>query len=286
LAEPFESTIVLFVDILGFASLVEEQGDLLDDLSPIFTGAELYSPTPAESLLGYRFVNFHRCLNEARFDLQKLGAGTAIVFSDCGFFRIDSVEEAIEVARQLMFRLVNCGVPVRMGMAKGSFRMLRVMTDTSQHVSFHMSQFLGTGIVRAYLAEQCGLSGLRILLHPNLENLIDSKRHLILSVKASGKPLKLNVQSEVSYIGLEPYDNGPDYQDCIEFDSLRAMYGEAAEDVQYHYIDTFRAWNRMREQLGRPSYPWEKFLDRDRYDHDHGIRPRPERGAAENNRSE
>lgn len=78
MTQPFESTFVLFVDMLGFASLVEEQGEILDDLSPIFTGAELYSPAPAQSLLGYRFVNFHRCLNEARFDLQKLGAGTAI----------------------------------------------------------------------------------------------------------------------------------------------------------------------------------------------------------------
>jgi hypothetical protein len=123
LAQPFESTFVLFVDMLGFASLVEEQGEILDDLSPIFTGAELYSPTSAESLLGYRFVNFHRCLNEARFDLQKLGAGTAIVFSDCGFFRIDAIDDTIEIARQLMFRLVDCGVPARMGIAQGTFRM-------------------------------------------------------------------------------------------------------------------------------------------------------------------
>lgn len=279
MAQPFESTIVLFVDMLGFASLVEEQGDILDDLSPIFTGAELYSPTPAESLLGYRFVNFHRCLNETRFDLQKLGAGTAIVFSDCAFFRIDAVEKAVEVARQLMFRLVNCGVPARMGMAQGTFRMLRVMTDTSQQVSFHMSQFLGTGIVRAYQTERCGLSGLRVLLHPNLEPLIDHEKFRVIPVPEPEKPLKVDVRSEVNYMGLDAYDYGPDYHDCIEFDSLRNMLGEADDNVQYHYIESFQAWNRMRQQIGRPPYPWEKFLDRDEYDHQHGIRPRPEHGA-------
>jgi hypothetical protein len=275
MTEPFESTFVLFVDMLGFASLVEEQGEILDDLSPIFTGTELYSPTPAQSLLGYRFVNFHRCLNEARFDLQKLGAGTAIVFSDCGFFRIDAIDDAIEIARQLMFRLVDCEVPTRMGIAQGTFRMLRVMTDTSQQVSFHMSQFLGTGIVRAYQAERCGIPSLRILLHPNLDSILDKERLQVISIPPSDKALKFNVKLEVNYMGLDPYDNGPDYHDCLQFDSLRNMCAEAEQIFQYHYIDTYHAWNRMREQIGRPAYPWEKFLDRDEYDYEHGIRPRP-----------
>jgi hypothetical protein len=280
--EPFESTFVLFVDMLGFAALVEEQGELLDELNPIFTGTELYSPSEEESLLGYRFVNFHRCLNEARFDLQKLGAGTAIVFSDCAFFRIDAIHDAIEVARKLMFRLVDSGVPARMGIAQGTFRMLRVMTDTSQQVSFHMSQFLGTGIVRAYKTEQCGLSGLRILLHPNVISSLDPEALRIIPIPPSDRALKLTVEFEVNYMGLDPCVKSPDYEDCLQFDSLRNMCGEADENVQYHYIDTYHAWNRMREQIGRPAYPWEKFLDRDEYDHVHGIRTRPDPEGAHN----
>jgi hypothetical protein len=282
MSQPFESTFVLFVDMLGFAALVEEQGELLDELSPVFTGAELYSPASSESLLGYRFINFHRCLNEARLDLQKLGAGTEVVFSDCAFFRIDAIADAIEVARQLMFRLVDSGVPARMGIAQGSFRMLRVTTDTSQQVSFHMSQFLGTGIVRAYQTERCGLSGLRILLHPNLIPNLDKEALRIIPVPRSDKALKLDVQFEVNYMGLDPYDNGPDYEDCLQFDSLRTMCGEADESFQYHYIDTYHAWNAMRVQIGRPAYPWDKFLDRDEYDHEHGIRVRPEPRGAQN----
>jgi len=53
------------------------------------------------------------------------------------------------------------------------------------------------------------------------------------------------------------------------------MAGLADEQVQYHYIETYHAWNRMRAQLGRPPYPWAKFLDRDEYDYAHGIRKRP-----------
>src|SRR5216683_7607110 len=117
--QPFQTTFILFVDMLGFAALVEKEGDELNELSPIFTGVELYSPSPAESLLGYRFINFHRCLNEARVRLQEMGTGTAIVFSDCAFFRIETLDHAIDLARSLMFDLVTSETPARMGLAHG-----------------------------------------------------------------------------------------------------------------------------------------------------------------------
>jgi hypothetical protein len=275
MAQPFETTFILFVDMLGFSALVEKQGDDLNELSPIFTEIELYSPTPAESLLGYRFINFHRCLNQARVRLQKIGTGTAIVFSDSAFFRIDSLENAVHLARTLMFELVTSEIPARMGLARGSFRMLRYLTDSSAKVSFHMSQFLGTGVVRAYEAEHCGVPGLRILLHPDLEPLLDKDTLRIIPVKPSEK-MRLNVRSEVNY--LDTTDNihlGHDYDDCIQFDCLRLMIGLTDGPFQYHYVETFNSWNVMRAQIGRPSYPWEKFLDRDEYDYTHGIHERP-----------
>jgi hypothetical protein len=275
MTQPFDTTFILFVDMLGFAALVEKEGDELNELSPIFTGVELYSPSPAESLLGYRFINFHRCLNQARVRLQEMGAGTAIVFSDSAFFRIESLENAIHLARTLMFELVTSDTPVRMGLARGSYRMLRFLTDSSAHVSFHMSQFLGTGIVRAYETERCGIPGLRILLHPDLEPLLDKDAMRIIPVKPSDK-MRLNVLSEVNYLdATDQYHLGKDFEDCIQFDNLRWMIGLADAPFQYHYVETFHAWNLMRAQIGRAPYPWEKFLDRDEYDYTHGIRERP-----------
>lgn len=272
--QPFETTFILFVDMLGFAALVEKEGDELNELSPIFTGVELYSPSPAESLLEYRFINFHRCLNQARVRLQEMGTGTAIVFSDSAFLQIDTIENAIHLARTLMFELVTSETPVRMGLARGSYSMLRFMTDSSPRVSFHMSQFLGTGIVRACQAERCGVPGLRILLHPDLEPLLDKDALRIIPVKPS-EAMRLNVRSEVNYLAEKDSNCGPDFEDCIQFDSLRWMVGVTDEAFQYHYIETFNAWNIMRAQLGRAPYPWEKFLDRNEYDHKHGIRVRP-----------
>ena len=268
---PFEKAFVLFVDMLGFASLVEQEGEELNELNPVFTGVELYSPSRAESLLGYRFINFHRCLNEARSRLQDIGAGTAIVFSDSAFFRVDTLDNAIHVARTLMFELVTNGIPARIGIALGSYRMLRFLTDSSEHVSFHMSQFLGTGIVRAYQTERCGIPGLRILLHPDLEALLDKDRMRIVAA-VPGERMRLPVAFEVNYLEADDHTLGPDYQDCIQFDELRWMTGVASKEFQYHYLSTFDAWNTMRAQLGRPPYPWEKFLDRDKYDDQRGIR--------------
>jgi hypothetical protein len=51
MAQPFETTFILFADMLGFAALVEKEGDQINELSPIFTGVELYSPSPAEACL-------------------------------------------------------------------------------------------------------------------------------------------------------------------------------------------------------------------------------------------
>jgi L-fucose mutarotase/ribose pyranase (RbsD/FucU family) len=77
----------------------------------------LYSPSRAENLPGYRFINFHRCLNEARVRLQEMGAGTAIVFSDSPFFGIEMLQNVIPLARTLMFELMSGEIPVRMGLA-------------------------------------------------------------------------------------------------------------------------------------------------------------------------
>jgi hypothetical protein len=162
-----------------------------------------------------------------------------------------------------------------MGIAQGSFRFLRFLTDSSANVSFHMSQFLGTGIVRAYHTERCGIPGLRILLHPDLEHLLNKNEMRIVPVNPDDKR-SLNVLSEVNYLDPKPdIHSGPDYEDCIQFDQLRYMIGESEERFHYHYIETFNAWNVMRAQIGRPPYPWEKFLDRDEYDSTHGIRPGP-----------
>src|SRR5438105_8279852 len=136
-----------------------------------------------------------------------------------------------------MLELVTNEIPARMGLARGSYRMLRFLTDSSAHVSFHMSQFLGTGIVRAYQTERCGVPGLRILLHPDLEPLLDKDALRIIPVEPSEK-MRLNVRSEVNYLDVTDNLISQDFDDCIQFDCLRSMIGVTEEPFQYHYSET------------------------------------------------
>ena len=138
-----------------------------------------------------------------------------------------------------------------------------------------MSQFLGTGVVRAHRAESCGASGLRILLHPNLEPVLDKAAMRIVTVQPV--PAALPVMSELNYLEEDsaqevPREHGAHYLDVIPFDCLRSMIIESDERFHYHYIATFHAWNMMRAQFGREPYPWDKFIDRSEFERQNETR--------------
>ena len=275
------ATFVLFVDMLGFAALVEAEGDDLGELSPIFKDIDRHGTfAPAANLLQYRFVNFHRCVEKARLKVQDARTRTVIVFSDSAFFQVSALDHALELARTLMRDLVENGIPARMGIASGSFMFLRSMTDSSSQVSFHMSQFVGSGIVRAYAAaERSKIPGLRIFLHPSLGEQLDESIHTL--EVASPADADVPIARELNYLDPKSHKRypGPHYADAIVFDNLGHMWGEADEKFHHHYQATFDALNRMRAQFGRDAYDFDKMLDRETYDKAHDIHPpeyRPE----------
>jgi hypothetical protein len=269
------ATFVLFVDMLGFAALVEAEGDDLSELNPIFKDIDRHGTSaPAANLLQYRFVNFHRCVEKARLMVQDARSGTVIVFSDSAFFQVSVLDYALELARTMMRDLVENAVPARIGIANGSFMFLRSMTDTSSQVSFHMSQFVGSGIVRAYAAaERSKIPGLRIFLHQSLSEHLDESMQTL--EVASPPDADAQITRELNYLDPKSHMQfpGPDYADVIVFDNLRHMWGEADEKFHYHYQATFDALNRMRAQFGRESYDFDKMLDRDKFDKEHDIHP-------------
>jgi len=74
------------------------------------------------------------------------------------------------VNRSLGFRVLPTGIGFQ-GLA-GCLHLpympdaVRLATDVAEGLRRHSSQFLGTGVVRAYRAESCGLKGMRIFVHP------------------------------------------------------------------------------------------------------------------------
>ena len=81
---------------------------------------------------------------------------TAITFSDSVFIATNHLFEATTFAANLAQSTLSQKIPVRMGIAFGSFAALRFRSDVSADGGDHAAQFLGTAVVRAYQAENVG----------------------------------------------------------------------------------------------------------------------------------
>jgi hypothetical protein len=264
-----EEAFIVFVDMLGFGDLVERDSKGVEELRPVFKSAdgleipEADTPDSVGSELADRFTQFHRCLNSARERIQAARAGTVIVFSDSAFFQMNSLKVATDVARELMRNLIFRDVPARIGVGHGSFRVLRFMSDASTQVAFHVSQFLGLGVIRAHAAEQCGAKGMRILLHPELELFLE-REAIPRVVSVEPTPGRLPVTKELNYL-YEPghaqhmFSGGKDL-DALLVDNVRRMMKRSAPVVHIHYVETLHALNRMRAQLNRSLYSLNDFI--------------------------
>ena len=90
-----------------------------------------------------------------------------MLFSDCAFLNPGNSLRAALIATDLMRKFIETSVPVRMGIDKGTFYSFGYSTDTGgDSMLVSKSRFLGTSVVRAHGAEQCGGKGMRIFVHP------------------------------------------------------------------------------------------------------------------------
>ena len=78
-----------------------------------------------------RFVRFSNVLDRHVFE-EGLSAGVqAMLFSDCGFLVYENSLRAALAAASLMRSFIEKGVPVRMGLGKGTFYDLEYTTTTT-----------------------------------------------------------------------------------------------------------------------------------------------------------
>lgn len=265
---PIES-FVLFVDILGFADLVMESGEL-----GVLTLSPSVRPTANERLasdialrqssaLQRRFSFFHQCIDEylPRIN-QGLSGGASLVFSDCAFLQKHDAEEAVQIAIEMMRQLIGYHVPVRMGFAKGELRVLRFQSDSYGWNINHSTQFLGPGVVRATRAEKCGAKGMRILVDPSIEgDLMAAGARLIdVNIEKPSWPVTKEVNylwSESEYAGSQydvmrgAFPTLDAYEDFMLTRRIADMRSESKPDKQHIYDETAEALAKMRTQLGR-----------------------------------
>lgn len=255
-----DNKVVLFVDILGFAQLTEAHPV---DLDLIKAYDRPFSPrgmdmilASQDNLLTRTFTSFHQFLKHT-IDMAKMKHPlTAITFSDSAFIATTHLFEAVHVAVGLLQSLLQVRVPVRIGIAHGSFEVIRFRSDVTSDGGDHAAQFLGTGVVRSYETERCGIKGIRILLHPSVLSLLndaarnpphpDKDRIQCLECSAGERSNTADVRYEIDYWCFKPT------AEASAWHALQDMWDAAPQVALKHYQVTAEAINRMRIVQGKP----------------------------------
>jgi hypothetical protein len=252
--------VVVFADMLGFAALTEANPL---DLRMLHAHSRLPQTFEAlEEMITHRnplteaFSHFHRSLKWAIMTAEMGHPLTAITFSDSVFIATNYLFEGSTFAVNLARSMLSQKVPVRMGIAFGSFAALRFRSDVSADGGDHAAQFLGTAVVRAHQAEQCGIKGMRILLHPSVKDLLNDNTHCPASPPINAVPVrplkcsntecenKAGVRYELDYWDLATT------KEREAWHGLQDMWAVASETVNEHYQATAEAINRMRIAQG------------------------------------
>lgn len=263
--QPPDNKFVLFADILGFALLTESHPL---DLKAFKLHERIFSEEFSENILKAlangtftplikAFAGFHDSLrwiiNRALMEHPL----TAITFSDSAFMVTSQLHEAANIAIYLLKSLIYQGIPVRIGIAYGSFAALRFRSDIVSDGGDHAAHFLGTGVVRSHKTESCGINGLRILLHPSIDQSLytngciqsqkNNQRISILECSENELCNDLGVRYELDYWQFRPTE------EARAWHALQDMWSSAPESAVKHYKATAEAINRMR--IGQGELP-------------------------------
>jgi hypothetical protein len=257
--DPNSDRVVVFADMLGFAALTEANPI---DIRMLRANSRPLSLTLDDILEGSNnpltkaFSSFHHSLKWAFMTAEMKHALTAVTFSDSVFIATTHLFEAATIAANLAHSLLSEKVPVRMGIAFGSFAALRFRSDVSADGGDHAAQFLGTAVVRACEAEKCGIKGMRILLHRSIEPLLADSAHNPASPPTGCKPIRplecpdaeraktSNVCYELDYWDLAPT------KERRAWHALQDMWAAVSDPFTEHYQATAEAINRMRVAQG------------------------------------
>jgi hypothetical protein len=245
--------VVLFADMLGFATLTKAHPiDMKMLSSRVYSLSLEQLLSISDNPLTTAFAGFHSALSAAISMAEQRHPLTAITFSDSAFIATDYLFQATTLAADVARSMIRRSIPVRMGMAFGSFAALRFRSDISSDGGDHAAQFLGAAVVNAYEAERCGIKGLRILLHPTIKPLLGDSAHNPTTIPFGNRPIRLlelnsaeqdnkaGINSELDYWDL------PITEERKGWRNLQDMWLKAPEPAKNHYEATAAAIDRMR----------------------------------------
>jgi len=252
-----ENKAVLFADLLGFASLTETNDLELDRIKnaehPLSLDIDKWLTSPPDNALTKTFTGFHYSLRWGIQIAQMRHPLTAITFSDSAFIATTYLFQAVNIAVHLMQSLLPQRIPLRVGIAHGSFSAVRFRSDITADAGDHAAHFLGTAVVRSHAAETCGIKGLRILLHPSAMPLLSDPAHnpqtgegriQYLECTHKERDNAASVGYEVDYWRLKPTAEKEAWH------ALQDMWSASPQSAIEHYGATARAIDRMRVGQG------------------------------------
>lgn len=160
---------VLFLDLLGFTQFVRQSFQLRVEQEADAEAAKTHFRS-AQQEVDRMYSRFHRHLGKLlrRHPRRGNAPELSMVFSDCAYVVFGAGDDAERFAIFAMRSFVRYEMPVRMGLAYGSFQAYEFSTETlSSGNRMSVAPFMGTAVIDAYRAESSGVKGLRILVHPS-----------------------------------------------------------------------------------------------------------------------
>lgn len=238
---------VTFVDLLGFGDLTlnpPRQSFSLDGLHP---------PDPISRIFDFEEL-FARHLD--KLEAPAFRPSQLMLFSDCAFIVHDEVWRAAFWSTVLMRDCLTLHMPIRMGLAVGTWNPIRFSFDQRHNISITRALFYGTGVVGAHRAEKGG-KGCRIFLEESCSEELSREsmfrnRILVTPEGAATSRTELSfLHADDAYIVGDGDDRDAQLVGHVQgmLDSLDLSVPDV---VRRQYTETIAAINRMRVQLGRP----------------------------------
>lgn len=254
---------VAFGDMLGFGSLVLENEDTNTErlrnentewarheqkfklanasLEQLYDGKD----TPS---LERQFNHFHRALSR-RFDAATFKL-ESVVFSDSFFIASDDGNGLLAFLPHLMQEMILNLVPIRVGVAEGSFCLNEMKTAFKATSHDFSVQFLGKGVVRAVKAESKGLKGVRVALHSSAIEALNLGSPV--AVPVPGNERTNHCEYEFNY--LIPFLTDPldatSMKDILT--GIEIMRSVAPDEIQKeHFAPTTEALKRLTEEFSQ-----------------------------------
>ncbi len=239
---------LIFLDILGFGAITNEcQVRVRDWHDGGFSGS---STTQMQAWLNGFDAVLHHCV----FQQPDYGCVQAMLFSDCAYLVFENSLQAALIAVSLMRGFILRSIPVRMGIGKGTFYSIELSTSTNVgNAIVSKSRFMGTAVVHAHSAEQCGGKGVRLFLDSSVEEDFPSVRSRVKTIRLP-QALK-QVQWELDYLSeSKPIAREHEVEENARklFDAVSRMKDrQSSDDVQAQYTETLEAMGRMRQANSR-----------------------------------